>query len=94
MAITVEEEIKALGINPGKVLEEMRSFRRSATRLSTDRPRMIEQFPDQWVALYLGRVEAHAEEYDTVLRMIDEKGIPREHAIVRFIESEPSTMIL
>ncbi len=87
-------EITDLIGNPREVDAELRSFRKTAMRLSSRHPRMIERYPKRWVALHSGRVRAHGESLESVLEAIDSKGLPRGQTIVRLIHDEPRTMIL
>ena len=80
--------------DPGKVDEELQRFRETTQLLSANRPRMIEQYPKQWVALYDREVRAAASTLNALLARVDELGLPREHIIVRFVDKELRTMIL
>ena len=80
--------------DPAQVAKELKSFRRTAKRLSSNRPRMIERYPRQWVGLYEGRVRAHGETQEEVLKQIDDKNLPRARTLVRFIDPDPKAMIL
>ena len=89
-----DQIIAALWNDPKKVDADLQSFRESAQILSQKFPRMIDLYPDEWVALFDGEVRAHGPSLDEVLQKIDLEGIAREGAIVRFIQSKPRTMIL
>lgn len=73
---------------------ELRRFRKAAQALSSRHPRLIDQYPKQWIAVYRGRVRASGRTFRSVLAQVDKKGIPREHVIVRFIDKSKRTMIL
>ena len=87
-------DIQELVGDPKEVDQSLQSFRKSAMRLSSRHPRMIERYPGQWIALHSGRVRAHAHSCEAVLREIDAKGLSRDQTIIRFIDKEPRTMIL
>ena len=80
--------------DPKKVDEDLQSFRRTAKRLSSRHPRLIERYSKQWIALHSGKVQAHGRSFKAVLDQIDSKGLPRGQTIIRFIHKEPRTMIL
>jgi len=84
------EELK----NPVDVDRGLQSFRKSVLALSSDRPRLIERYPKQWVAIYKGEVQAHGKTFLSVLRKVDRKKLPREHVVMRFIDRNQRTMIL
>jgi hypothetical protein len=80
--------------DPRDVDRDLRSFRNTARILSSSHPRLIDRYPKQWVALYRGRVRASGSTFAAVMAEIDNKGLPREHIIVRFIDRNQRTMIL
>ena len=77
-----------------KINDEFRSFRKSALVFSSNRKRLISSYPEKWVAVHNGTVVAHDANYDTVLKTIDTKKIPRKLVLVRFIAKKPCTMVL
>lgn len=80
--------------DPRKIDEELVQFRRAAQRFSSDQPRFIEKYPNQWVAVFDGKVEASAKTHDDLLRAIDEKKLPRNRVMTRYIEDRQRTFIL
>ena len=80
--------------DPHKVDEDLQSFRKTARRLSSRHPRLVERYPNQWIALHAGKVRAHGRTFEAVLAQIDSKGLPRAQIIIRFIHKEPRTLIL
>jgi hypothetical protein len=80
--------------NPDDVAREIGSFRKAARALSSKHPRMIERYAKQWVAVYRGRVRAQGSTFKSVLEQVDQKNLPRQQVIVRFIDGDERTMIL
>ena len=80
--------------DPKDIDRDLRSFRRTAQVLSSNRPRLIDRYPKQWVALYRGRVRASGNTFASVIAEVGKKRLPREHVIVRFIDRNQRTMIL
>ena len=72
----------------------LRAFQRSARVLSDNHPRLIDEYPNQWVAVANGTVMAHGNTLKQVLAQIDAEGISRDDVIVRFIERTQRTLIL
>ena len=87
------EILKVLG-NPLRLHRELQSFRKAARALSSDHPRLIDQYPNQWVVVYRGRVAAHGATLSSVLAKMKRNKIPQRRAIVRYIEKNRRTMIL
>jgi hypothetical protein len=55
---------------------------------------LIDEYPQQWVAVYAGSVRAHAPLLGDVLMKLEELAIPPERAQIRFIDGVRRTMIL
>ena len=85
--------LSALG-DPATVGRELSKFAESARTLSSDAPRMIEEYPRQWIAIYDGTVKARGSTLRALLDEVDRVGVPREHALVRFVEKDLRTLIL
>ena len=79
---------------PGRVASELRDFQQSAETFSSNHPRLIEQYPKQWVAVHGGKVQASAKTYRLLLARLERQGIPAAHTIVRYIDTNRRTMIL
>ena len=79
--------------DPEQIAAELEHTRASARAFSSDRPRMIEEHPGQWVAVYDSKCVAR-ESFDGLLEAMDEQGIPREHAVVRFVDEDEQVFIL
>jgi hypothetical protein len=80
--------------SPNSTARSLREFRRSARLLSGDQPRLIDEYPDQWVAVSDNSVIAHGKALETVLHQLDKKGVQRADVIVRFIERTKRTLVL
>ena len=80
--------------NPKRVASDLREFRQTALLLSSKEPRMVDEYPHKWVALYAGKVRAHEDTYKKVLDAIDRQDIPRERVLIRYIDPNPRTLIL
>lgn len=82
----------ALG-NPGDVAEDLVRARADAQVFSSDHPRLIEDHPQEWVAVYDGRVVAKPT-LEGLLDALVASDIPREHAVIRFIDQDEKVFIL
>ena len=80
--------------NAEVIAKDLEEFSRSAARLSSDRPRLLEEYPSHWVGVYKGEVVANSEDLDTLMTDLKRKGIPLHKTIVRFIEENVRTLIL
>ena len=88
------QDLRDLVGDPGDVDKSLREFRESAAVLSSDTLRMIEQYPNKWVALYHGKVAASAATFDELINEVSKNHLPREDILVRLIETRQRVLIL
>jgi hypothetical protein len=93
-ALSQDEALALLGKPPNEVARELANFSETAKILSSNHPRLIDEHPLEWVALYDGRVEVFGKSLSAVMKQLDTKGYPREEVIVRFIDTDEKTLIL
>lgn len=79
---------------PSKMARSLRAFQKSARVFSDNYPRLIDEYPDQWVAVADSAVMASGDTLEQVLERIDDKNISRADVIIRFIERTQRTLIL
>lgn len=79
---------------PREIGRSLRAFQRSARVLSDTHPRLIDEYPNQWVAIADSTVIAHANTLKKVLKQVDVEGVSRANVIVRFIDRTERTLIL
>ena len=91
--LTVAEVVRRLG-TAESIREDLADFRQSARAFSSDRPRLIDEYPRRWVAVLNGAVMADSESFPAIMERIDALGLPRARVMVRFIDESPRTMIL
>ena len=90
---TAEEVAQLLG--PLDVLRsDLEEFKQSARVFSADRPRLIDEYRQQWVAVMSGEVVVSADRFEDVMDELDNRSLPRSQALVRFIDENTRTMIL
>ena len=87
------ELLRTLG-NPVRLHRELKRFRRAARLLSSHHRRLIEKYPNQWIAVYDDDVIASGATLDAVLKEVARKKVPQERTIVHFVEKDQRTMIL
>jgi hypothetical protein len=80
--------------DPADVARELREFRRAARSLSDQYPQLVDRYPDQWVAIFNGKVRAHGQSFQDVMEQIEREGLPRERTVVRFMDKSDRAMIL
>ena len=91
---TKAEVLRELGGNLKKIDQELKIVRRGAQVLSSNHPRLIDQFPRQWVAVYKGQVRANARTFDRLMDRVDKDNLSRPDLIIRYITGDDLTMLL
>ncbi|MEE8337767.1 MAG: hypothetical protein V3R95_06880 [Dehalococcoidia bacterium] len=94
MATISESKARELFGDPRQASARLRAFRESARTFSSDHPRLIDAYPDEWVAVHGGDVKAHAITLVDLLDLIDVAELPRQELLVRFIEKNQRALIL
>lgn len=87
------EEIEA-------VVEKLGEINRALKRFQAD-VQLAEREPDSghggvpfWLAAYSGAVVAREDSLESLIRRLDEMGIPSAEAACRFVEADPPALIL
>jgi hypothetical protein len=95
MAVDKDEQsiLEQIG-DPADVVRELKAFSRSARSLANQHTHLVDRYPNQWVAIFDGKVRAHGRSFHEVLEKIDQEGLPRGRTIVRFIDKGERAMIL
>ncbi|HXE51266.1 MAG TPA: hypothetical protein VN663_23005 [Ramlibacter sp.] len=82
------EALEHLGGSAAQIDRELRSFVEAAKVLSSNHPRMINDHPYKWVAVFEGNVSAEARGLPDLLTKLDKKRVPREKVIIRYIDRQ------
>jgi hypothetical protein len=83
-----------LGATPQQMDRELRTFSRAAKILSSDHPRLINQHPKQWVALYDGKIRASAKTFRAVVDKMKKQGLPPNETMIRYVDTSGRKLIL
>ena len=81
----------------GRVAEiqrALRDFSASAQLLSSDQPRLIDDYEHKWVGVYKGQIAVVADTLDELNEQIARKHLPAGETLVRYIDREEKTLIL
>ena len=75
-----------------KAQAEMKAYARTSEFLHSKFGELLSRHPGKWVAAFDERVCAHADTLDRLLEILDEYGIPRQLAVVRFLDPDPPAL--
>ena len=80
--------------DPQRLDADLQRFRKDAKMLSSKRINFAEKYPNRWVAIYGGKVQADADSLDHLLARLDALNIPRGKAVIRHMNQSKRRMIL
>ena len=83
-----------LGATPKQIDRELRAFSRAARVLSSNRPRLIDQHPKEWVGVYDGKVGASAKSLKALVAKLKKRGLSPNETIIRYIDTSERLLIL
>ena len=92
--MTKKDVLRHLGGSAESIDRELLQFTDAAGILSSNHPRLIDEHPLQWVGVYQGKVAASAQTLSSLMKQLQDDGIPPQNAIVRFIDKNERTLIL
>lgn len=81
-------------INEEALAARLYEFSRDTAFFEANRGELLKKYPDRWVAVYRERVVADAPSSRSIIRKLDEQGIPPGAAAVQFMRSEPVLRVI
>jgi hypothetical protein len=81
-------------VTPKQMDRELRSFSRAARLLSSDHPRLIDQYPNQWVGIHDGSIRASAKSFGALIAQLRKRGLSPNDTIIRYIDTSGRKLIL
>ena len=88
------EIFDAIGVSAEELREDFGEFTEATRALEESWAGLVENYPQQWIAFHDKKVVVHADTLEDVILMIHKGDLPRENIIVRYVETEPTTLIL
>lgn len=92
--LSAKKKAEYLGDTPKNIARDLRAFSRTAQIFSSNERRLLKKYPEQWVALYGGKVRASAKSFDEVLSKLKQQGVPANHAFIRYMDTSGRKLIL
>lgn len=91
--LSKEEVLELIG-DPREINRSLAIFSKSTRLVADHYSELMERYPDEWIAVYNGRVRAHGKSFQAVLDEVDAKGLPRAQTLLRFMNTKPQTLIV
>jgi len=92
--MTLKQLDKVIVDYPQENAHKLQQFRRSAKFLSSRRAHLVKLYPKEWVAIYEGKVKAHAHTLSLLLEEVDRQDLPRQHVVIGFLDPAKRSLIL
>ncbi|MBI4492707.1 MAG: hypothetical protein HY690_07960 [Chloroflexi bacterium] len=77
-----------------ETLPELRRFRRDVEYYEAHREQLLQQYPEQWVAVFNQEIVGADPDFERLLATLDELGVPSEHALIRRVTARDDLLIL
>lgn len=81
------------GEEPEETARSLHEFTRTCEFLSKETG-LIDQYPEKWIGAYDQKIQATADDLDSLLEELDRMGVPRRETVIRYIEKNPRMLIL
>ena len=78
----------------GLLIDDLDEFHKLRARMIEEHSRLIDKYPDKWVAMGKDGMLAVGESKREVLDEIEIRGIRRSSAVVEFMDTDPAELIL
>jgi len=66
---------------------KFRQYGESVAFIDNNRESLVKEYDEQWVAVHETKVVAHGKKYEEVEREIQQKGLPIEEVVIKFLTS-------
>ena len=78
----------------GSLIDDLDEFHELRARMIEEHSRLIDKYPDKWVAMGKDGVLTVGESKRGVFDEIESRGIHRSAAVVEFMDTDPAELIL
>ena len=79
---------------PGALVDDLAEFRKLHARMTREYIRLVQKYPNKWVAMGKDGVVAAGATRTQVLEAVDRRGIARSETVVDFMDTDPPVLIL
>lgn len=74
--------------------KDINQFKRDALFLEKHRDELVSKHPNKWIAVYNRRVQVVDSNLTKLLKILDQKGLPRGQTVVEFLSTEKKLLIV
>ena len=73
---------------------ELQRFKRDTRYYEAHREALLTQYPEQWVAVFNQQVVGAAPDFEQLLAMLEQSGIPVERTLIEHVTHKEELLIL
>ena len=73
---------------------ELQRFKRDTQYYEAHREELLTQYPEQWVAVFNQQVVRAAPDFEQLLAMLEQNGIPVERTLIEHVTRKEELLIL
>jgi Family of unknown function (DUF5678) len=92
--LSAKKKAEYLGDTPKNIARDLRAFARTGEFLSSNERRLLKKYPEQWVALYDGKVRASAKSLNEVISKLEQQKLPPNKSIIWYMDTSGRKLIL
>lgn len=85
--VELRQAMKSVGGRKG-FKEQAEQYRSDSEYLEQNQERLLQEYPEQWIAVYKGKVQAVANDARTLLEMIGRKQLSPNEVVISFLSSK------
>ena len=78
----------------GAFIEDLTEFHELHASMNTQRPCLVEKYPDKWVALGMDGVLAVEDSEEKAIQAAESQGVCGSDILVEFMDTDPPMLIL
>jgi hypothetical protein len=92
--LSAKKKAEYLGASPKKLHRDLRAFSRTGEFFASNERRLLKKYPEQWVALYDGKVRASAKSLDEVISQLEQQDVPPNESLIWYMDTSGRKLIL
>ena len=78
----------------GALVEGLAEFQELHANMNSQRPYLVEKYPDKWVAVGMNGVLAVEDSEEKALQAAENQGVHSSDVLVEFMDTDPPALIL
>ncbi|MCK4362335.1 MAG: hypothetical protein KAW13_03535 [Dehalococcoidia bacterium] len=73
--------------------KQAKQYRSDSEYLEQNQEELLQEYTDQWIAVYNGSVQAAANDAETLIKMIESKNLSTSEVLISFLSSKETVAL-